>query len=566
MSFRNFSIKNKLLLLTAVGLAFVIAMAITSYWGVTNLQQSAQDMRNKFSALRNSLEADMMHDAVRGDVLAILHATNLNDIKQYDSAVQALKEDGTWFREALAKNEALPLDTNVKQALAKVKPRLSDYLASGEKIAMLAKTDSAAANALFPEFEQTFLSLQDEQQNLFDLLEASNNESVKHTDASAALANRTVLLVTLISILASLAFSFLLAKQVTRSLGQALSVADRVTRGDLDDSAVEVRSGDEAGRLVASMNEMRRALANVVGQVRSGAQAVYVAADQISAGNESLSRRTEQQAATLEETAASTEELAATVRESARDAREANQRAEYAADVATRGGRITNEAVQTMAEISDSARQIADITSIIDGIAFQTNILALNAAVEAARAGEQGKGFAVVAAEVRALAQRSANAAKEIKQLIATSVGKVEGGTALVAQAGNAMEEIIAAVRGATELISRVAATTQEQGQGIDQVNQAIVQLDGVAQQNAALVEEATASAESLRHEVYALTQLVDQFKISQINPKPAIDRSRMQKTTSSLRPPIAQSSSKKPPVIEQRGQPVGADENWTEF
>jgi methyl-accepting chemotaxis protein len=566
MSFRNFSIKNKLLLLSGVGLAFVIAIAVTSYWGIANLQQSAQDMRGKFSALRNSLEADMMHDAIRGDVLGILRATNLNDTKQYDDAVQALKDDGTWFREALAKNEALPLDTNVKQALAKVKPRLTDYLASGEKIAMLAKTDSVAANALFPEFEQTFLNLQDEQQKLLDLLEASNNESINHTDASATLANRTVLLVTLISILASLAFSFLLAKQVTRSLGQALSVADRVTRGDLDDSAVEVRSGDEAGRLVASMNEMRRALANVVGQVRSGAQAVYVATDQISAGNESLSRRTEQQAATLEETAASTEELAATVRESARDAREANQRAEHAANVATRGGRITNEAVQTMAEISDSAKQIADITSIIDGIAFQTNILALNAAVEAARAGEQGKGFAVVAAEVRALAQRSANAAKEIKQLIATSVGKVEGGTALVAQAGNAMEEIITAVRGATELISRVAATTQEQGQGIDQVNQAIAQLDGVAQQNAALVEEATASAESLRHEVYALTQLVDQFKISQTNPKPAIDRSRMQKTASSFRPPVAQSSSTKPPVIEQRGQPVGADENWTEF
>jgi methyl-accepting chemotaxis protein len=566
VSLRNLSIKNKLLLLSALGLAFVIAVALAGRWGIANLQNSSQEMRGKFSALRNSLEADMMHDAIRGDVLGILRATSLNDTKQYDEAAQALKEDGKWFREALAKNEALPLGTDIKDALGRVKPRLSDYLASGEKIAAMAKADFTAANALYPEFEQTFLRLQDEQQKLLDLLEASHNESVKQTDTVASLAARTVLLVTIASILASLVLSYLLGEKVVSSLKQALGMAERVARGHLDDASVDSNSRDETGQLIATMNEMRRSLANIVGQVRTGAEAVDSAAEQISIGNESLSRRTEQQAATLEETAASTEELAATVRESAQDAREANQRAGRATEMAVRGGRIAGEAVNTMTQISDSAKRISDITSIIDGIAFQTNILALNAAVEAARAGEQGRGFAVVAAEVRALAQRSADAAKEIKQLIGASVAKVEGGSALVAQAGQAMEEIIVAVRGVTELISRVAATTQEQGQGIDQVNQAIAQLDGVAQQNAALVEEASAATESLRNEVYGLTRLVDQFKISdQARGKP-VERPPMPGASKAPSPTAIPTSTSKPLAFNRRNQATENDENWTEF
>ena len=566
MSIRNLSIRNKLLLLSSLGIAFVVAVALTSVWGVATLQESSHRMRDKFSALRNALEADMMHDAVRGDVLGILRATNLNDMKQYDEAVKDLEANGTWFREALEKNEALPLGTNIKEALARVKPKLADYLASGEKIAMLAKADFASANALVPEFQQTFLKLQDEQQKLFNLLESSHNDSIKDTDTVASTANNTVLFVMLISILASLIFSILLAKQVTGSLRQALGMAARVARGHLDDRATESRSADETGQLIAAMNEMRRSLANIVGQVRSGAQSVYATMDQIKVGNDSLSQRTEQQAATLEETAASTEELAATVRESAQDASEANQRATHAGDAAVRGGRIAAEAVQTMAEISASAKRIAEITSIIDGIAFQTNILALNAAVEAARAGEQGRGFAVVATEVRALAQRSADAAKEIKQLISASVAKVDSGTALVAQAGQAMQEIITAIGGVTELVSRVATTTQEQGQGIEQVNQAISQLDGVAQQNAALVEESSAAAESLRDEVRALTQVVDQFKLANTTHAQTPAAPRLQKTPIRSQPRTAQSYPRKPAAIGQAKAAAGDNEAWTEF
>ena len=566
MSIRNLSIRNKLLLLSSLGIAFVVAVALTSVWGVATLQESSHRMRDKFSALRNALEADMMHDAVRGDVLGILRATNLNDMKQYDEAVKDLEADGTWFREALEKNEALPLGTNIKEALARVKPKLADYLASGEKIAMLAKADFASANALVPEFQQTFLKLQDEQQKLFNLLESSHNDSIKDTDTVASTANNTVLFVMLISILASLIFSTLLAKQVTGSLRQALGMAARVARGHLDDRATESRSADETGQLIAAMNQMRRSLANIVGQVRSGTQSVYATMDQIKVGNDSLSQRTEQQAATLEETAASTEELAATVRASAQDAREANQRATHAGDAAVRGGRIAAEAVQTMAEISASAKRIAEITSVIDGIAFQTNILALNAAVEAARAGEQGRGFAVVATEVRALAQRSADAAKEIKQLISTSVAKVDSGTALVAQAGQAMQEIITAIGGVTELVSRVATTTQEQGQGIEQVNQAISQLDGVAQQNAALVEESSAAAESLRDEVRALTQVVDQFKLANTTHAQTPAAPRLQKTPIRSQPRTAQSYPSKPAAIGQAKAAADNNEAWTEF
>ena len=281
MSIRNLSIRNKLLLLSSLGIAFVVAVALTSVWGVATLQESSHRMRDKFSALRNALEADMMHDAVRGDVLGILRATNLNDMKQYDEAVKDLEANGTWFREALEKNEALPLGTNIKEALARVKPKLADYLASGEKIAMLAKADFASANALVPEFQQTFLKLQDEQQKLFNLLESSHNDSIKDTDTVASTANNTVLFVMLISILASLIFSILLAKQVTGSLRQALGMAARVARGHLDDRATESRSADETGQLIAAMNEMRRSLANIVGQVRSGAQSVYATMDQI---------------------------------------------------------------------------------------------------------------------------------------------------------------------------------------------------------------------------------------------------------------------------------------------
>jgi methyl-accepting chemotaxis protein len=286
-----------------------------------------------------------------------------------------------------------------------------------------------------------------------------------------------------------------------------------VADGDLN-RRVEVDLPGQFGRLASDANCTVDKLTDIVGQIRQGSDAISAAAGEIAAGNNDLSQRTEQQAASLEETASSMEELTSTVRQNADNARQANQFALGAADVAAQGGQVVGRVVQTMSAITDSSKKIVDIIGVIDGIAFQTNILALNAAVEAARAGEQGRGFAVVAAEVRSLAQRSANAAKEIKQLITDSVVKVEEGSHLVDQAGRTMGDIVTSVKRVTDIIADIAAASVEQSTGIEQVNQAIAQMDEGTQQNAALVEEASASARSLEQQAEQLVQTVAVFRL----------------------------------------------------
>jgi methyl-accepting chemotaxis protein len=261
---------------------------------------------------------------------------------------------------------------------------------------------------------------------------------------------------------------------------------------------------------------MNHSLSHIVSNVRSGTDSIATAASQIAAGNMDLSSRTEEQASSLEQTAASMEELTSTVKQNADSARQANQLAMSASEVARKGGDVVSQVVDTMISINDSSKRIVDIISVIDSIAFQTNILALNAAVEAARAGEQGRGFAVVATEVRNLAQRSAAAAREIKNLIGDSVDKVAIGSKLVNEAGSTMAEVVASVRRVTDIMSAITAASQEQSTGIEQVNQAIAQMDQVTQQNAALVEEAAAAAESLQNQAEALSQVVGSFQINE--------------------------------------------------
>jgi methyl-accepting chemotaxis protein-1 (serine sensor receptor) len=303
-------------------------------------------------------------------------------------------------------------------------------------------------------------------------------------------------------------------RMVVRPLVNAGAHFDKIAGGDLT-SRVDVTSENEVGALFAALKRMQESLTRTVASVRRGVDEINVGSREISAGNTDLSSRTEQQAASLEETAASMEELASTVKQNADNARQANQLAASASHVAERGGVAVSEVVGTMKEISASSRKIAEIVGVIDSIAFQTNILALNAAVEAARAGEQGKGFAVVAAEVRSLAQRSAQAAKEIKGLIEESVSKVGAGSSQVERAGTTMQEIVSSVKRVTDIMGEITAASEEQSSGIDQVNRAVSQMDEVTQQNAALVEESAAAAGSLQDQAEQLSQAVAVFKLS---------------------------------------------------
>jgi methyl-accepting chemotaxis protein-1 (serine sensor receptor) len=323
--------------------------------------------------------------------------------------------------------------------------------------------------------------------------------------------------------LAGIAFGLLLAglvgawviRGVTRPLGEAVTLAQGVAAGDLTQH-IEVRTQDETGQLLSALRDMNDSLAHTVGQVRAGTETIAVASREIASGNADLSARTEEQASALEKTASAMEQLTGTVRQNADNARQANQLVVAASGYAVQGGEVVGEVVNTMGSIRESSRRIADIIGVIDGIAFQTNILALNAAVEAARAGEQGRGFAVVASEVRNLAQRSANAAKEIKVLIGDSVDKVEQGGRLVDRAGKTMDDIVNSVRHVADIMAEITAASDEQSAGIEDIHRAIAQMDRMTQQNAALVEEAAAAALSMQEQAQALAQSVAVFKLSQ--------------------------------------------------
>ncbi|WP_280152177.1 methyl-accepting chemotaxis protein [Piscinibacter sp. XHJ-5] len=332
-------------------------------------------------------------------------------------------------------------------------------------------------------------------------------QSVARQEAAIALAA-----VALLAVLSMVGIEVLVRRLQAR-MNQAAEVMGAVAAGDLSRS-VDPGAQDEVGRLLAQVSVMQSRLAEVVRQIRSSTDSISTASAEIATGNQDLSARTEQTASNLQQAASSMEQLTGTVKQSADSARQANQLASSAAEVAARGGKVVSEVVSTMDEINASSKKIADIIGVIDGIAFQTNILALNAAVEAARAGEQGRGFAVVAGEVRNLAQRSAQAAKEIKGLIGASVEKVDSGSKLVADAGDTMKEIVGSVQRVTDIIGEITAAASEQSDGIGQVNTAVVQLDQMTQQNAALVEQSAAAAESLKAQATQLARAVGTFKL----------------------------------------------------
>lgn len=344
--------------------------------------------------------------------------------------------------------------------------------------------------------------------------EAMSKQVFDESSAISAKMNYLLFVVLLGASIGSVLFTWIITRSITIPLRGALQVAEKVARGDLS-SQVTVNGRDEVSLLLNALKEMNDSLAQTVGQVREGTETITVASKEIASGNADLSNRTESQASSLEETASSMEELTSTVKQNADNARQANQLVVSATSVAVKGGAVVGQVVDTMGSIKESSRKIVDIISVIDGIAFQTNILALNAAVEAARAGEQGRGFAVVAAEVRNLAQRSASAAKEIKILIGDSVDKVDQGSRLVDEAGKTMDEIVTSVQHVADIMSEIAAASQEQSAGIEQVNLAITQMDEMTQQNAALVEQAAAAAESMEEQASILAQAVSIFKLA---------------------------------------------------
>jgi methyl-accepting chemotaxis protein len=374
--------------------------------------------------------------------------------------------------------------------------------------------DSAGAEQLYiVHFAPAAQAYADSVQSLLKFQRKTIDDTVQANEAAHERSMRLVMLLSVLAVAVGSLSAWVITRSITKPLVTALSVAETVAAGDLS-TQFACYSTDEVGDLMRALQTMNGTLANMVSEVQQGTNAIFTSSSEIAAGNLDLSARTEQQASALEETAASMEELTSTVRQNAENAAQADGLAKVASDVASSGGNIVGRVVSTMSAIDTSARKIVDIIAVIDGIAFQTNILALNAAVEAARAGEQGRGFAVVASEVRNLAQRSATAAKEIKTLIGDSMSQVNAGSTLVQQAGATMKDVVASVARVTAMMSEITTATHEQRVGIDQVNEAIAQMDQVTQQNAALVEQAAAAAASMQNQAERLAHAAAGFRL----------------------------------------------------
>ncbi|ACS85602.1 methyl-accepting chemotaxis protein [Musicola paradisiaca] len=379
-------------------------------------------------------------------------------------------------------------------------------------------------------------------------------EQVSHTTRNA---QQELLATSIIIILLGVLMSWHITRQITHPLSQSLAVAQRIAGGDLT-ATITAQHHDELGRLMATMDEMSQKLNAMIRDIRVGVTSVAATSIEIAAGNTDLSSRTEQQSAAIVETAASMEQLTSTVKQNADNAHHASQLAAEASANATQGGNIVTQVVTTMNDIAGSSRRISEITSVINGIAFQTNILALNAAVEAARAGEQGRGFAVVAGEVRTLAQRSAQAAKEIESLIGESVGRVDAGSALVERAGKAMDAIIRSVTQVHDIMNEIASASDEQSRGINQISQAVTEMDATTQQNAALVEQSSVAANSLEEQAAALEQAVAVFRL---NAQPTTAQPAGNRPVSALE--TAKSAA---PALKKPAPPVADDDRWESF
>ncbi len=556
MNFAKMKVGNRL----ALGFALVLALLIVvTLLGITRMAQ-IQGRLEKIVGV-NNVETRLvgeMRAIVYDRMVSLRNLTLLNDIDDMAPDLARIKDQSTKYNEAEAKltkifNEESGTTSAEKELLAKIKEheKASESLPAKAQELGLAKDLEVATIALIKKIrpvQKKWLDSLDEMVVVEDKQSAFIVEEAK----SAFAASRTAMLMLgFVALLAGIAAAFVITRSLLKQLGgepdYAAHIASEIAAGDLA-SPIETKDGDQSS-LLAEMKTMRDSLVSIVGQVRVGTDTIATASNEIASGNLDLSNRTEQQASSLEKTTSSMKELTTTVKQNADNAREANQLAASASEVARQGGVVVAQVVDTMSSINESSKKIVDIISVIDGIAFQTNILALNAAVEAARAGEQGRGFAVVASEVRNLAQRSAAAAKEIKTLIGVSVEKVEIGTKLVGQAGVTIDEVVSSVKHVTDIIAEISAASQEQSTGIEAVNHAIIEMDGMTQQNAALVEQAAAAAQSLQDQAIELAKVVSIFKLN------ASEQSGFTKTASAAPAPVRRVAAA--PVIKPKAKVI---------
>ncbi|AVT14926.1 hypothetical protein C8244_00950 [Paracidovorax avenae] len=510
---RNLPIGARLGAGFAMVLGLMALMTVFGLWRLQSVAQATHDMTQQ--PLANER---MISDWYRYVDSAARRTTAI--VKSTDPSLAAFFADDSAMttREAARLVEQIEpqLDSPAEKAVwADIGRARAAYLASRDqavkaKAAGQAEESERLLNQVYLPATKEYVALI---QKLLDLQRADIDATAARIQGIYAQSRLLLSVMGVLALALGSACAVWLTRGIVRPLSEAVRVARAVAASDLT-SHVTVASADETGQLLQALKDMNESLAQVVGRVRAGTDSIATASNEIDAGNQDLSSRTEEQASSLQQTAAAMEELTGTVRHNADNARQASQLASSAAGTATRGGQVVAGVVDTMGAIHESSRRIADIIGVIDGIAFQTNILALNAAVEAARAGEQGRGFAVVAGEVRALASRSAAAAKDIKTLIGDSVSRVDEGSSQVAEAGRTMDEIVQNVQRVNDLVAEISAASEEQSRGIDQVHQAVSQMDQVTQQNAALVEEAAAATGSLKAQAAQLSQAVSVFRI----------------------------------------------------
>jgi methyl-accepting chemotaxis protein len=538
MYFTNLKISTRLWLSFGLMMLIMAAIVITGVMQMQAMNAATANVERSNRNIDSSLRILDGVNSMRRFQLSSLASTGAERTKELDR-VTALGQSLAKQAEELEKFQR---GADTKKLSGEMLAMIQKYARGNEEIVKLAKEDNAEGMKALVQGEERKV-----QRHVIDVVEEflkiqEERKAVRLKDAKTAesLAALTMYCLMAGALLIAVAMAFLITRSIGRALAYAMNSVEQVAKGDLT-ASIEVTSQDEIGQLLQSLKKMNASLGTIVSEVRSSSDSVSTASEQISIGNAELSARTEQQASSLEETAASMEELASTVRQNAQNAKQATEFAVSAAELAGKGGEVVERVVKTMEEIQASSKKISEIIGVIDGIAFQTNILALNASVEAARAGEQGRGFAVVASEVRNLAQRSATAAKEIKGLISDSVQNVDAGAELVDEAGRTITDVVKSVKRVSGAIAEIAAATGEQSTGINQVNEAVTELDRVTQQNAQLVDESANASESARQQAVRLAAAVAVFKVDHLD--------------------LASGATQAAPALVSRGQPQGRSE-----